>query len=95
MKIGETKIKLNCKVDSYECKRCLRKLPNVKWKTKSNGWTTSLSSGTVNKYCSYMNAYNDKESISSRQSYQDKCKNSIYSRLNNYYKIKFKVHNEN
>jgi len=45
------KIELKCKVHSYECKRYLRKLPDIKWKTKSNGWTTPLSSGAVNKYC--------------------------------------------
>ena len=69
---SETKIELKCNVDSYECKRCLRKLPDVKWIAKSNGWTTSLSSGTVNKYCNTSNcmiAYNDKKSKSSRQSY--------------------------
>jgi len=34
LKIGETKLGLKCNVDSYECIRCLKKLPDVKWKTK-------------------------------------------------------------
>jgi len=67
-------------------------------KAKFNEWTTSLSTGTFNKYCntSYcMIAYNDKKSKSSRKSYWAKCKNSIYSELNNFYKTKFTDHNEN
>jgi len=82
----------------YGCKRCLRKLPNVKWRAKSNGWTTPLTSGNVNKYCNTSNckvAYDDKKSKSSRQKYWNKCKNSIYSEFKSYYKTEFTVLNEN
>jgi len=46
-------------------KRCFRKSPDVRWKVKSNGWTTTLSTGTINKYCNTSNCmitYNNKKS---------------------------------
>jgi len=67
----------------------LKKVTNVKLKSKSNGLTTPLSISIVNKYRNANNcmmAYNDKNNKFNRQSYFVKCKNSIQNELNNYYK---------
>ncbi|ORX75559.1 hypothetical protein BCR32DRAFT_304719 [Anaeromyces robustus] len=83
---------------SYKCKRCLRKLPKVIFKSKSNGWETSLSSGTLNKYCSHSNcqkAYDDENGkCKNRESYWKSCRNDILSELKSYYKSEFKVLSE-
>ncbi|ORX83969.1 hypothetical protein BCR32DRAFT_307489 [Anaeromyces robustus] len=84
---------LNC--TSYKCKRCVRKLPSVTWKCKSNGWETTLSSGTLNKYCGHSNcqkAYDDENGkCKKRESYWKSCRDDILSELKGYYKQEFKV----
>ncbi|OUM63716.1 hypothetical protein PIROE2DRAFT_9653 [Piromyces sp. E2] len=69
-----------CRNDSYECKRCIRKLPKVEWSGKKSGKYTLIPSN-IDKFCNRSNcqkAYNDNKSCSSsRKDYWKSCKKDI------------------
>ena len=84
----------NNNTNSYGKDRCLRKLPNVKWKNTSNGHKEKTTTNVVKYHCNLsecQNAYDDNKSTSYREKYWKSCRDGILSEYKNAYHVTWTV----